>query len=105
MYSPLNNSKIYFSDDGKFVTRISGMDMQANMPIIAIHGNYLVFKRNGFTGWVSRGEVGYYNPDYYLVELDNNKIKRVIEKTEANKDTWREVRQRLCSTAILMANE
>ena len=77
--------------------------MKATMPIVAHHGNKLVFKRNGFTGWTSRGETGYYPPMYFMVKLDGDVICQVIDEIEVNSQTWRKVRDELASKAVLTA--
>ena len=95
----INNHKIYFSSDEKFVKRISGIDMQAKMPVLFRSGEYCVFKRNGFTGWISRGETGYYPPNYYLIRVVDGVIVEVLKDIEADSQTWRKIKSDLIEQA------
>ncbi len=103
MYSFLKNRKIRFSNDGKFVSYIEGVDMQAKMPVILQENGYLVFKRNGFTGRVSIGETGHYPPVYYLIRIEDGTITDVIYEIEVNRDSWRGVRKWLIVSCLSLA--
>lgn len=98
-YHILNNSHIFLSTDGKFISKISGMDMQAKMPIVFKAGDNIVFKRNGFTGWMCVGQTGYYPPVYYCVQVKDGKIISVLADVEVSRADWREVRDRLITLA------
>jgi SH3-like domain-containing protein len=100
----LKNYRIRFAKDGRHVAKIIGVDMQAKMPIVAQHGEYIVFKRNGFTGWVSRGETGYYPPVYYLIRERDGTIVEALDEIEAERGTWREVRDALVNKAQTLAS-
>ncbi len=101
-YHVFNGRRVYLSEDGRFVRRISGMDTQTKMPVIAQHGECLVFKRNGFTGWMCVGEVCYYPPEYYLVRVVDNVIQEVLQEAEVDRQSWRSVRDQMVAMAQSM---
>lgn len=104
----LTNYKIKINPDKSEILNIVGVDMQAKMPILYYEWPYIVFRRNGFTGWSGVGKVSYYPPDYYLMELtkvdDNIKIKQVLNYVEVNIKTWRTVRNFLIKKAKLLVS-
>lgn len=99
----LNGRKIIL--DGKMISRIIGVDMGAKMPIVSQHGEYIVFRRNGFTGWAGVGFKNYYHPVYCLIIVKNGIISCVLDEIEANRQNWREVSRRLVSKAALLNGE
>ena len=100
----LKGYRIKFTNDGARVAKIIGIDMQAKMPIVARHGEYVVFKRSGFTGWTSRGETGYYPPVYYLVRVQDGIITEMTDEVEVTRDTWRKVRTTMVKRAQALAS-
>jgi hypothetical protein len=101
----LKGYRIRFAKDRSAVSEIRGVDMQAKMPIVAQFGKYIVFKRDGFTGWTSVGETGYYPPVYYLVRVDEEEriITEALDDIEVSRSTWRGVRDALIEKAKSLA--
>lgn len=73
--------------------------MQAKMPVLFRSSEYCVFKRNGFTGWISRGETGYYPPNYYLIRVIDGVIVEVLKDIEVDAQTWRKIKNDLIEQA------
>lgn len=103
-YSPLDNARFVILPDGKAIDKIFGIDMQAKMPIIYRNGEYMVFKRNGFTGWYCVGQTTYYPPEYFLVRVSHDinekypRMKFLVER-EASRSTWRQIVSELIALA------
>ena len=101
MSNYLLNRNVVFSKDKKSIIRIYGMDMGAHMVVHLFQGNYVVFNVKGYTGWTSLGSTKYYNPTYYLIEInDKGDIVKVIEEIDVTIKTWRQVKKDLISRAM-----
>jgi hypothetical protein len=55
------------------------------LQVIARHGNYVVVRQPGHSGWSSRGQTSYYATTYMLLRLQREHIKA---GERMNRDAW-----------------
>lgn len=61
---------------------VQGCDYGAPIRVLAVKGRRELWWRKGHTGWMSRGETGYYPGCLFLADLDGHKYGDIPETTE-----------------------
>lgn len=97
--------RIIKEDDKRFI-KFNGIDMGSECQILLWLGNYIVFKRKGFTGWYAVCETRYFPVEFYLIKINEILVTDTID-TESTSDgrTWREIKRDFIQKAVRLNSE
>jgi hypothetical protein len=90
----LNGAHYRIKEDGNRYIKFNGIDMGNECQILLWLGDYIVFKRKGFTGWYAVCETRYFPVEFYLIKINETAVTDTID-TESPVDgrSWQRIKR------------